>query len=588
MRGEVERDLRRMRRARAAGRTVLPGVRRPPIGRRHGPRASRGELGLGPDCHARRRAAPGLGPLRRPRRLHDARGGARPGGDARAAHALLRPRARASSTATAARSRSSSATRSWPSGARRRRSEDDAERAVRAALDLVDAVRALGPRRSQARAGRPDRRGRRHARRRRPGHGRRRPREHRVPAAVGGGARHRARRRGDPARGVRRDRLRARRRAAPQGQGRPRPRLAGAARSGRARRPSAGRDARGAVRRPRRRAAPPQGPLPRHRPRGPRPTGLSDRAGGDRQDPPRLGVPEVHRRAGRAGLVARGPLPRVRRGDQLLGPGRDGPMALRPARRPTTKRRPAPRSPRRCASTSPTRPSDAGSSRALLALLGVGRRDGRVGRAVRGLAHVLRAARRPGTVVARVRGPPLRRPWPDRLRRPPARVEPGPSRSTSSPSPGPSCSSGGPTGARQAQLHLARPRAAHRGGDARAPRRARAGPPATTTRAPSSPAPTACRSTRSRPCGCSSPTGGSRSRRRATCRSATSATSPSPRRSPRSSPPPRRPRSCGARPRPGRRGPRTELHPRRARCGLGRRPRPSWRRIFARWSAARS
>ncbi len=45
----------------------------------------------------------------------------------------------------AAASRSSSATRSWPCGARPVAHEDDAERAVRAGLDLVDAVQALGP-----------------------------------------------------------------------------------------------------------------------------------------------------------------------------------------------------------------------------------------------------------------------------------------------------------------------------------------------------------------------------------------------------------------------------------------------------------
>ena len=67
--------------------------------------------------------------------------GPRRRGGARAPLPLLRHRAQARSSATAARSRSSSATRSWPSGGRRRRPEDDAERAVRAALDLVAAVR---------------------------------------------------------------------------------------------------------------------------------------------------------------------------------------------------------------------------------------------------------------------------------------------------------------------------------------------------------------------------------------------------------------------------------------------------------------
>ena len=61
--------------------------------------------------------------------------------------------------------------------------EDDAERSVRAALDLVDAVRSLGP-------GVAGSRGRAHGRGggdpgcHQPGHGRGRPGQHRVAAAV--------------------------------------------------------------------------------------------------------------------------------------------------------------------------------------------------------------------------------------------------------------------------------------------------------------------------------------------------------------------------------------------------------------------
>ena len=118
--------------------------------------------------------------------------------------------------------------------------EDDAERAVRAALDLVDAVRTLGPE-VQARAGVLT-----------------------GEAAVTLGATdqgmvagdlvntasrlqsvaaagHRPRRRGDPAGRVAGDRLRAGRRAGPQGQGGAGPGLAGAARRRRARRAAAGR-----------------------------------------------------------------------------------------------------------------------------------------------------------------------------------------------------------------------------------------------------------------------------------------------------------------------------------------------------------
>ena len=72
--------------------------------------------------------------------------------------------------------------------------EDDAERAVRAALDLVAAVSALGEevgaRGSAGAGGRAHRRGRGHARRRGRGHGRRRPRQHRVARPVGRRARH--------------------------------------------------------------------------------------------------------------------------------------------------------------------------------------------------------------------------------------------------------------------------------------------------------------------------------------------------------------------------------------------------------------
>ena len=64
------------------------------------------------------------------------------------------------------------------------------------------------------------------------------------------------------------------------------------------------RSARGAVRRPRRRAPPPQGAVPRDRAGAARPPGLGPRPGGDRQEPARLGVHQVPRRPGRERLVA--------------------------------------------------------------------------------------------------------------------------------------------------------------------------------------------------------------------------------------------------------------------------------------------
>ena len=101
---------------------------------------------------------------------------------------LLRDRLATSSSATAARSRSSSATRSWPSGARPTAHEDDAERAVRAGARARRRRPGAWARRSQARAGVLTGEAAVTARRDEPGHGRRRPRQHRRPPAVGGAA----------------------------------------------------------------------------------------------------------------------------------------------------------------------------------------------------------------------------------------------------------------------------------------------------------------------------------------------------------------------------------------------------------------
>ena len=121
------------------------------------------------------------------------------------------------------------------------------------------------------------------------------------------------------------DRLRGRRRARAQGEGR-----AGAALArrpgGRGGAAGVGRSAgpRAAVRRPRPRAAPRQGALPRVRGRGPRAPRLGRRHRRHRQVAPRVGVREVHRRAGRGRLVAPRPLPRLRRRRRVLGARRDG------------------------------------------------------------------------------------------------------------------------------------------------------------------------------------------------------------------------------------------------------------------------
>ena len=175
--------------------------------------------------------------------------------------------------------------------------EDDAERAVRAALDLVDAVPALGTRYPGTRR-RADRRGRRHGRRDEPGHGRRRPGQHGEPRSSRWPSRHCAGRRGDPARRQRRDRVRgSRRRRRSRARQRPSPR-GGRCASSRER-----RRAQAAARRSRRRSSAATTscgcsrtsstpPVASGRPR----LVSRHRPGRHRQEPPRVGVPEVHRR----------------------------------------------------------------------------------------------------------------------------------------------------------------------------------------------------------------------------------------------------------------------------------------------------
>ena len=162
----------------------------------------------------------------------------------------------------------------------------------------------------------------------------------------------------------------------------------------------------------------------------PAPPGERDRAGRDREDPPRLGVPQVPRRPARARLVARRPEPGLRRRDHVLGAGRDGPRPGGP--RGDRRRGDDAGTDRGDASraTSPETAEAAWIEPALLALLGVGRPIG-LGPAVRRLADVLRAARRDRPGGHGLRGPAPRGPGPPGLHRPPDGVEPRTSRSWS-------------------------------------------------------------------------------------------------------------------------------------------------------------
>ena len=281
-------------------------------------------------CRAGGRAAPRLGAVRRPRRLHVGVGGARRRGHARAALPLLRH---------------------CPAADRALRRHGREVHRRRGDGGVGDAGRERGRRRARGAGGaRPGRRGARarpcargagggadrrgggDGRRGRPGHGRRRPREHRVARPVGRRAGHRARRRGDEAGDRGGDRLRARRRARAEGEGRDDGALPGAARAGRARRRPALGGPGAAVRRPRPRAAHRQGALPRQRGGAQGAPRLGDRDRRHRQVAARLGVREVHGRPRRGGLVAPRPLPRLRRGRRLLGARRDGAHAGRDRR----------------------------------------------------------------------------------------------------------------------------------------------------------------------------------------------------------------------------------------------------------------
>ena len=360
--------------------------------------------------------------------------------------------ARRSSAATAARSRSSSATRSWPSGARPIAHEDDAERAVRAALELRRRGAHAGAGHPGARRG-PDRRGR--------GHPRAPPTRAWSPATSStprpGSSRvappgTRARRRGDvcarPARAIA---FEPAGRAGAQGQGRAGAGVARASGSS----PSAAAAA--GPRRSRRRssAATTSCACSRtcstRRARAQRPrTGVDHGPGGHRQEPPGVGVREVPRRPRRDRLVA----PRAARpaygegitfwalGEMVRGRARPG----RGRRRGDDPQRPSAAT---STSTARGRPGAAlGRARRSSTLLGVGAATGVAREELFGAWRTFfERIARAGHGGARVRGPALGRRGLARLHRPPARLVDAACRSSSSRWPARSCSSSGRTGA---------------------------------------------------------------------------------------------------------------------------------------------
>ena len=325
---------------------------------------------------------------------------------------------------------------------------------------------------------------------------------------------------------------------------------------------------RAAVRRPRPRAAPGQGALPRVGRGGQGAARLGRRHRRDRQVAPRLGVREVRRRARRQLLVAPRPLPRLRRRRRLLGARRDGADARGDRRGggARARARQAPRLDRR--STSPTRRSGAGSSR--------GSRT--CSASPSGPRPTGRISSPPGGSSSS--GSPTQGRWCSSSRTSSGRT---PACSTSSStcssgrattrcscsrSPGRSCSSAGPTfgaSGRNATTLSLEPLSARRDGAAARRLRARAARRAARRR--SSTAPRASRSTRSRRCGCCSTAACSPARATSTGRPGRSERSTCPRRSTRSSP-----RGWTAS------SPRSGVCSRTPRCWASRSPRPALRR----------
>ena len=197
------------------------------------------------------------------------------------------------------------------------------------------------------------------------------------------------------------DRVRRRRRARPEGQERAAPAVAGDPGRVRRRRLAARRRAGGAAHRPRRRAAHDQGAVPRRPPSGasPRLVLVSGPAGVGKS---RLGweFEKYIDGRGRVGVLASRPVPVLRRGRRVLGAGRDRAAAVRDRRGGHRRGRRARSSPRGCRTSSRTRRSAATSGRGWPGCSASSypgdAADARAEPrgAVRRLAAVLRAARR--------------------------------------------------------------------------------------------------------------------------------------------------------------------------------------------------
>ncbi len=160
-----------------------------------------------------------------------------------------------------------------------------------------------------------------------------------------------------------RNRLRGRRRAHAQGQGRAAPALACGPRDRSPWRRAQVRRGRAGVRRARPRPPPREGALPRLGGGPPGQPRVGRRHRRHRQVPARVGVREVHRRPCRRRHVALRPLPRLRGRCRLLGPGRDGSRPRGDRRGRGCRSPPAPSFGPRSRSTSPTRRSAGSSSR---------------------------------------------------------------------------------------------------------------------------------------------------------------------------------------------------------------------------------